>query len=104
MKIIYITIVLLFILQSLAYSINKQKETTVADLFAKKPFSFKSDIFGRKIKSGLQQTGTGISRQQENFILQQMGFALQSCGENLLCNAKFIGQKIEDVLGGRWNV
>lgn len=104
MKVCYMALLLVLILPSLAFSLDRQNAKSLADLFEKKTNAHKSDVFGRKIKTQLQQTGDGVTREQEQFVWQQIIFAIKACGENLICNAKFVGQKIEDKLSGRWNV
>jgi hypothetical protein len=63
-------IILLLIVQALTF-VTKQ-DLTLSDLINRKKSTFKCDIFGRQIRTGLQQRGIGITEAQETKVLSLM--------------------------------
>lgn len=98
---LYIFIILL---ATQAFAFEAKSTMTVSDLLAMKKATAKKDLFGRSIRTNLQQRGAGVTEGQEKYVLSLMTQSANIFGEDLVGMAKFIAQKVEDSFSGKWNV
>lgn len=94
----------IILLATQAFAFEAKSTMTVSDLLAMKKATTKKDLFGRSIRTNLQQRGAGVTEGQEKYVLSLMTQSANIFGEDLVGMAKFIAQKVEDSFSGKWNV